>query len=83
VGSTSAEVVRAHFVALLVRAAGAAEVLLPEALAQDLLPGLEVSIAIRRMATVEQAASALEYERIPRPRRLDGAKEWKTRDVSF
>jgi DNA-binding SARP family transcriptional activator len=74
VGPTSDDVVRAIVAALLVRAEpGAAAVLLPEALALDLLPGLEASMAVRRTGTVGQTASALESERVTRARWLDAA----------
>ena len=73
-GGSADDAVRALVDALLVRAGpGAAEVLVPEALATRLLPGLGALSAVRRSATVGQAATALEAERVMRGRWLEEA----------
>ncbi len=73
-GSTAADAVRALVAALIVRAGpGAAEVLLTDELADRLLPDLEPNLAIRRTATTDQAARAVEGERISRTRRMTAA----------
>jgi DNA-binding SARP family transcriptional activator len=73
-GGSADDAVRALVDALLVRAGpGAAEVLVPEALATRLLPGLGALSAVRRSATIGQAATALEAERVMRGRWLEEA----------
>ena len=68
------DVTRALVTALLVRAEpGAAEVLLTDDLAERLLPGLAPNRAIRRVATTDQAARAVESERVARSRRFEAA----------
>ena len=68
------DVTRALVTALLVRAEpGAAEVLLTDDLAERLLPGLDPNRAIRRVATTDQAARAVESERVARSRRFEAA----------
>ncbi len=68
------DVTRALVTALLVRAEpGAAEVLLTDDLAERLLPGLAPDRAIRRVATTDQAARAVESERVARSRRFEAA----------
>ena len=67
-------VVRALLATLLVRAEpGAAEVLLTDDLAGRLLPGLGASRTVRRAATADQAARAVESERVARSRRFEAA----------
>ena len=64
-------VVRALLASLMVRAGrGAAEVLLPAELADRLLPDLAPNPAVRRVATSDEAARAIEAERIARTRLL-------------
>jgi len=66
------DVTRALLTALLVRAElGAAEVLLTDDLAERLLPGLAPDRAIRRVVTTDQAARAVESERVARSRRFE------------
>ncbi|OYV58082.1 MAG: hypothetical protein B7Z69_10205, partial [Actinobacteria bacterium 21-73-9] len=68
------DLARALMTALLVRAEpGAAEVLLADDLAERLLPGLAPDRAIRRVATTDQAARAVESERVARSRRFEAA----------
>ena len=68
------DVARALVTALLVRAEpGAAEVLLTDDLAERLLPGLAPDRAVRRVATTDQAARAVESERVARSRRFEAA----------
>jgi len=68
------DVARALVTALLVRAEpGAAEALLTDGLAERLLPGLAPDRAVRRVATTDQAARAVESERVARSRRFEAA----------
>jgi hypothetical protein len=68
------DVTRALVTALLVRAVpGATEVLLTDDLAERLLPGLASYRALRRVATADQAARAVESERVTRSRRFEAA----------
>jgi len=74
VGPGVDDVARALLAALLVRAEpGAAEVLLTDDLAERLLPGLDPNRAIRRLVTTDQAARAVESERVARSRRFEAA----------
>ena len=73
-GPVADDVARALLCSLVVRAGpGAAEVLLADGLAGRLLPGLDPLPAIRRVATPEDLARAVEAERIARTRRLEAA----------
>lgn len=73
-GPEADDVARALVTALLVRAEpGAAEVLLTDDLAERLLPGLAPNRAVRRAATADQAARAVESERVARSRRFEAA----------
>ena len=73
-GPGADDVARALLTALLVRAEpGAAEVLLTDDLAGRLLPGLAPNRAIRRVVTTDQAARAVESERVARSRRFEAA----------
>jgi hypothetical protein len=68
------DVARALVAALLVRAEpGAAEVLLTEDLAERLFPGLAPDRAVRRAATGDHVARAVESERVSRIRRFEAA----------
>jgi DNA-binding SARP family transcriptional activator len=68
------DIARAVVAALLVRAGpGAAEVLLTSDLAERLLPNVHSDPAVRRAATVDNVARAVEAEHIARTRRLDAA----------
>ncbi|MGH8995419.1 MAG: BTAD domain-containing putative transcriptional regulator, partial [Acidimicrobiales bacterium] len=71
-GPSSHDITRAVVAGLLVRAGPiAAEVLLTAGLADRLLPALRPVPAIRRVATTDDAARAVEAEIIARTRRLD------------
>ncbi|MGH9089160.1 MAG: LysM peptidoglycan-binding domain-containing protein, partial [Acidimicrobiales bacterium] len=71
-GPGSDDIARAVVAGLLVRAGpGAVEVLLTADLAERLLPGLRPDPAVRRAATIDNAARAVEAEIITRCRRLD------------
>ena len=73
-GPAADDVARALLTGLVVRAGPcAAEVLCTRALAGRLLPGLGPCRAIRRVATPEDMARAVESERIARTRRLEAA----------
>ena len=74
VGPGVDDVARALLAALLVRAEpGAAEVLLTDDLAERLLPGLAPDWTVRRAVTADQAARAVESERVARSRRFEAA----------
>jgi DNA-binding SARP family transcriptional activator len=73
-GPVADDVARALLAGLVVRAGpGAAEVLCTGALAGRLLPSLGPLPAIRRVATPEDLARAVEAERIARTRRFEAA----------
>jgi len=68
------DVARSLVTALLVRAEpGAAEVLLTDDLAGRLLPGFAPDRSVRSAATADQAARAIESERVARSRRFEAA----------
>ncbi len=72
VGAAADDVARALAAALLTRAGpGAAEVLCTEDTAGRLFPGLTAFTALRRLASPDLVARAVESERIARTRRLD------------
>ena len=71
-GITADDVARAMLAALVVRAGpGAAEVLCDDTVAERLFPGLPAHRTLRRAASADQVARAVESERVARIRRFD------------